>query len=137
MTKKAKVLILILCLSLLLIIYLILTSESTLTKSLPAETANKAADSGALAATYRQQIAPIFKSYLELEKGDYTVDQVTQLKNQLLDLRVPTEYKNLHINLVLALTKMENYLTSGDKAEKVASQQIISQAQADYDWLDN
>jgi len=136
MTKKAKILIILFSFSLLLILYLFFTSEPINKKIEP----DKEVKSGTtkieqLEISYRQQAQPIVANYLGLLKNNYTIDQVSQIKNKLLDLRVPTKFKNLHINLVLALTKMENYLTGGKESEKVESQQIISQAKADYDWL--
>ncbi len=137
MTTKAKILIMLLSFSLLLIFYLILTSEPANKSIQNKKIISNSINSQQLETSYKEQVKPIMVRYSELIKGNYTIDQVTQIKNKLLGLKMPAKFKNLHINLVLALTKMEDYLTNGENSQKVASQQIISQAKADYVWLNN
>ncbi|MFH1233752.1 MAG: hypothetical protein V1649_03855 [Patescibacteria group bacterium] len=87
---------------------------------------------------YKAQAKNIFNDYTRLIiNNNYTLDQITQIKNRLLNLKVPAKFKELHVNLVLALTRMENWLINKNESEKIACQQIVDQAKTDYDWLNN
>jgi len=137
MTKRGRILILLIIFFLLIIVYLILTTE-TVVKN---DQVNSATDQNKiieLEQQYKKQVIAIFNDYTKLITGEsYTLEQVSQLKNRLLDLKVPTKFKDLHINFVLSLTRLENYLLDKDEAEKAKSQQVIGQLKADYSWLNN
>lgn len=138
MTSKSKVLIFFLLIFLILVLYLILTSESV-----------KKIDNSGLSANnqttplseenYKIKVKEIFTAYEKLlQDNNFTIEKITELKNELLALKgLPTKFKELHLKLILALDKMEDYLNSQDKQEKNASQQIDSQLKADYSWLNN
>jgi len=137
MTQRGRILILLIIFFLLIIVYLILTAE-TVVKN---DQVNSATDQNKiieLEQQYKKQVIAIFNDYTKLITGEsYTLEQVSQLKNRLLDLKVPTKFKDLHINFVLSLTRLENYLLDKDEAEKAKSQQVIGQLKADYSWLNN
>ena len=65
------------------------------------------------------------------------VGQIENYKNRLLDLKVPTAFKDLHLNLVLALDKAETYFTSKDKKKLAESEELIKLAKNNYPWLAN
>lgn len=135
MSKKAKILILLSVIFFLLILYLLITAEPVKKMDL---TDNKFNTSQLerLTNNYQEQAGVIIANYLKLLKDDsYNLDQVKQIKDKLLELKVPTIFKNLHIDLVLALTKMENFLLEGKEPDKIESQRIINQIKADYSWL--
>jgi len=136
MNKKLKVLFLLLAVLLLLVLYLILTSESAREESRPAPAKNEAAVQ--LENNYTTKAKELFNDYSKMVQADsFTLEGLAALKNKILDLKVPTKFKELHINLVLALTKMENYLNSRNEQEKIFSQQMVNQLKADYSWLNN
>ncbi|NCQ16486.1 hypothetical protein GW814_02445 [Candidatus Falkowbacteria bacterium] len=136
MNKKLKVLLLLLAVLLLLVLYLILTSESAREESRPAPAKNEAAVQ--LENNYTTEAKELFNDYSKMVQADsFTLEGLAALKNKILDLKVPTKFKELHINLVLALTKMENYLNSRNEQEKIFSQQMVNQLKADYSWLNN
>lgn len=138
MSKKAKILIFLLLIFLALVLYLILTSESIENKKLTKQTNQtvKNENTASLEANYRSQAKEIFTAYGKLaQDNNSTADKVKQLKNQLLALSVPAKFKELHINFVLALVRLENYLSGQKQEEKNASRQIINQLKADYSWL--
>lgn len=56
-------------------------------------------------------------------------------KNELLGLTVPSQFKELHLNLVLASDSLIKFFQSGAQAEKLASIDLIKQAKTKYDWL--
>lgn len=133
MTKKLKILICLLIALLLLVLYLILTSESATNKN---QSASIEKTNIQMENEYIKQAKEIFSAYNNLTVSDnFTREQVSALKNQLLELKVPTKFKELHINLVMAMTKMENFFDSNNEEEKTSGQQIISQLKNDYSWL--
>jgi hypothetical protein len=135
MDKKNKILILLLAVLLVLVFYLILTSESIKqTENLSQEIkSNKAV---ILEANYQNKASQIFTDYEKLlQDKNFTVEKITELKNELLGLKVPAKFKELHIQFVQALDKMENYLSRKDEQEKNTSQQMINQLKADFGWL--
>jgi len=93
-------------------------------------------DLGRITAEYKGDVKRILADYYALtEAADFTVTQLKSVKNQLLELRVPTAFKDLHINFVLAVTKMENFLKTGKLEEKTSSQALIDEILLNYSWL--
>lgn len=56
-------------------------------------------------------------------------------RTDLLGLTVPSKFKDLHLDLVLASDKLLSFFQSGEQAEKLASLDLIKQAKTKYDWL--
>lgn len=121
-----------------LVFYLIFTSADFSRKTEPTgESGQIKIDLGLLEKNYKTQTKVILANYLRLAQDEESlnIEQVRQTREQLLALKVPTQFKDLHLNLVLALTKMEDFLTGGDREKKIASQQLINEAKANYIWL--
>ena len=99
--------------------------------------ADKQVDLGLLVKTYQMEVKVIFNNYLRQaqDKNILTSQFVSQAKNQLLALKVPAKFKELHLNLVLALTNLEDYLIDGDEKKLQASDKLINQIRAEYEWL--
>ncbi|MDP2737090.1 MAG: hypothetical protein Q8O59_04940 [bacterium] len=137
MEKKAKILIFLLLILFFLILYLIFTSESVREAANPVPQIKQ--DSSVLLETdYKLKAKEFFIAYENLIKNNsFTEENITELKNKLLDLKVPVKFKELHIRFVLALTRMENYLSQKDEQEKSDSLGAINQLKADYSWLNN
>ena len=137
MAKKQKILIFLLLILFLLILYLIFTSESVKrTDSFARLTGQDS--SASLENDYKLKAKEFFTAYENLIKSDsFTGANIAELKNKLLGLKVPVKFKELHIRLVLALTKMENYLNQKDERDTSDSSQAINQLKADYSWLNN
>ncbi len=137
MAKKTKILIFLAAVFLTLALYLILTSES-IQKNQVINQLTKDKKITQLEENYQAKSREIFKAYEQLIQADnFSPENIIEHKNRLLDLRVPAKYKELHLNLVLALTKMENYLNQKDAKEKTASLEMTNQLKADYSWLNN
>jgi len=137
MQKKQKILIFLLLILFLLILYLIFTSESVRETTNPA-LQMKQDNSVMLETDYKVKAKEFFIAYENLIKNSsFTEENITELKNKLLDLIVPVKFKELHIRFVLALTKMENYLSQKDEQEKSSSLEAVNQLKADYSWLNN
>ncbi len=62
-------------------------------------------------------------------------EKIAALKIELLEQSVPKIYKDLHLDLVLAFTKMINYLHSGEQSAKEESLAQISKDKELYPWL--
>jgi len=146
MTRKAKAIWFFMGLVFILFLYLIITSESIKPDNKPSEEETRQANIANLTAEYKVESGRILKSYLVLvEQTDVegedelikivSAEQVASIKAELLNLKVPAEFKNLHLDLVFAMTKMENYLTDNSFEEKIASQQLINQARVNHAWL--
>jgi len=56
-------------------------------------------------------------------------------RTELLGLTVPSKFKNLHLELVLASDTLLRFFKSGAEAEKLASLDLIKQVKNKYDWL--
>ncbi len=137
MAKKTKILIFLAAVFLTLALYLILTSES-IQKNQVINQLTKDKNITQLEENYQAKSREIFKAYEQLIQADnFSPENIIEHKNRLLDLRVPAKYKELHLNLVWALTKMENYLNQKDAKEKTASLEMTNQLKADYSWLNN
>ena len=137
MAKKNIILVFFPLILLALILYLILTSES----AKPAAKTVKPAPTGGAAGleeNYQDQAKQLFTDYENLaQNNNFTADKITELKNKLLALKVPAKFKELHLQFVLALTKMENYFNQPIQPEKNDSWRMINQLKADYGWLNN
>jgi cell division protein FtsB len=137
MAKKQKILIFLLFILFFLILYLIFTSESV-KKTDNSNQPIRQTGSASLEAEYKLKTKEFFTAYENLIKNNnFTEKNITELKNNLLALRVPAQFKELHIKFVLILTKMENYLNQKDEREKSDSLQAANQLKADYSWLNN
>lgn len=135
MTKKAKVLIFFLLILLVLVLYLILTSESSTKLN---DFSQQAQDEKIvlLEENYKAKAKEFLSAYENLIKdNNFTAEKITELKNKLLDLKVPAKFKELHIQFVLALDRMENYLSQKDEWERSDSLRMVNQLKADYSWL--
>lgn len=137
MAKKQKFLILLLLVLFGLVLYLILTSESTGTVS-DSEQPAKSGEAARLEAGYRSKAREFFMAFDGLIRSDnFNGENIRELKNKLLDLKVPAKFKELHLKFVLALSKLEDYSGEKDEGKKSDSLKTIGQLKADYGWLNN
>ncbi len=105
--------------------------------SRPAQEAGSIADQAKMEQVYREKTKIIVGRFWELATAGRTSDQaaVSGAKNDLLALKVPSKFKELHLKLVLAADKLLVWLSSGEEAGKKESLAIIRKAKSDYDWL--
>jgi hypothetical protein len=136
MSKQYKILIILFVVAVLAVLFLVITSKpvNDIGKNIGDEP--QKVDLVKLENDYRENVKVIFNNFLSLiENADLSVEQLKPVKNQLLDLRVPTKLKDLHIDFVLAITRMENFLESGEIEEKNDSEQMIKEIKEGYAWL--
>jgi len=87
-------------------------------------------------ADYKVSVTAAVKEYADASgKNNLTPEEVSKTKNQLLALKVPTQFKDLHISLIMAMVKMESYFTSGNQADKALAEKTISEVERNYSWL--
>lgn len=61
--------------------------------------------------------------------------RISQLRNRLMDITVPAQFRDLHLNLVLAFSRMENYFVEESGSDREESIKLITQAKLKNDWL--
>ncbi|NTU98471.1 hypothetical protein HGA64_00475 [Candidatus Falkowbacteria bacterium] len=83
---------------------------------------------------YRASLKSIVSRYENL-KDQSPVEQFSGLRNELLSLRTPAKFRELHINLVFAFDQRIESIKTGDQQKKVASDATISKARSEYSWL--
>ncbi|MFA4833493.1 MAG: hypothetical protein WC619_01435 [Patescibacteria group bacterium] len=138
MSKKLKILIVLLVIVLVLFLYLVLTSRP-LDGGAGVKADNQADEiKEKLVSDYKNSANRILADYWQLVQGkDVPAEEGGYLKNRLLELKVPADFKELHLNLVMSLTKLEDYLKNGDEKEKEESGRLMNKATTSYDWLGN
>ncbi len=135
MLKKQKILIFLLLILFFLILYLIFTSDSAKLSNNPAEQ-EIGANSVSLENEYKLKTKECFSVFESLaDTGGWTPENTAELKDKLLDLKVPAQFKDLHIKFIMALAGIEDYLIRKDENGKNASLQAANQMKADYSWL--
>lgn len=138
MSIKSKILIFFSLILLVLIFYLILTSESV--KKIDDSIQRAKNETTALSEeNYKMKVKEIFTAYEKLAKDNsFTAEKVNELRNQTLNLKAPAKkFIELHTNLFIALTSMQEYLSQKYEQGKNVSQQMFSQLKADYGWLND
>jgi hypothetical protein len=138
MKKKLLIIIFLAVILLMLLLYLILTSQSVKptvglsqpTKSEPVILSDE---------TYKTEVKEIFTSYQKMAiNNKFTLGDITDLKNRLLGIKgLPAQFQKLHLNFILALDRMVEYLQSNDGKEKQLSLKMADQLKVEYSWLNN
>jgi len=136
MSKKLKILIVLSVIILALFLYLVLTSRpldgGAVAKAInqPDKTKEK------LVSDYKSGVNKFLADYWRvIEEKDISIEEGQRLKSRLLELKVPADFKELHLSLAMALTKLEDYLKNEDENGKEESRQMVGQATTSYDWL--
>ncbi|MBU4257354.1 hypothetical protein KJ586_00520 [Patescibacteria group bacterium] len=143
MANKSKIFIFFIIILLIIAVYLAVISKPA--KQDQAEKQNDAKTNNVVDAmlnldllkkSYKAETKVILANYLRIAQDEtINIESVKQTKEQLLSLKVPIEFKELHLNLVLALDEMEDYLENGDEADKRKSQEMIEQEKTKHEWL--
>jgi hypothetical protein len=125
MSKKNLFLIIIFSLSLLIVIYFILTSEKKeIEKNNIVAVDNNEEVNRFDSSEYKAEAGRVLGDFLSLEEDNLSLDSVNELKINLLELRVPAEFKENHLKTVIILDKIkENFdletLKIEDELEKI------------------
>ena len=133
MDKKFKILLVLLAIAISVVLYLIVSTKPVNHSGVDEV---KKVDLVKLEKEYKEDVVDIFNDYSALIQGDeWSVRQLEEIKNRLLDLKVPTSLKDLHLNFVLAVVKMESYLQSNEEKDRIDSETLINDLEEDFDWL--
>lgn len=109
------------------------------TRSLKVTVANptiKAVDMGQLRSDYQQNLKQV---YLQLESilknSAIDTQQIAALKKQTLGLKVPKEFQDLHLKIVLLIDKVENISKGAGDKERAGAQVIMESIKKEYGWI--
>jgi hypothetical protein len=80
---------------------------------------------------YQSQIKAILENYSQKDSSLTETNKLSKLESDLLAMKIPTEYKDLHLQLIQALYK---YKDGKDDAVS-QSRQLLEQAIKRYTWL--
>lgn len=95
-----------------------------------------AVDLAAMSEEYKEGISGAFAEFSNLnESADLSVTQIKEIKNRALDLKLPGEFRGLHIDFILALTRMEDFLETGAEDARIAGEDLIEKIKSNYPWL--
>lgn len=85
---------------------------------------------------YKTSTAVAIRNFMDLDSSQkLNHEEVEKIKNELLALRVPTQYKDLHVDLVMAMVKMDIFFKDGKKENKLLCEKTIEEAKLKYSWL--
>lgn len=94
----------------------------------PSAKPDLAAKNAELEAEYRQSLKAILAPFWQNK-------QIIGIREQILDLRAPALYLDLHINLVLALDLVEQGQASFDQAKIEDGLDKINRLKDQYSWI--
>lgn len=75
-----------------------------------------------LAAFYRARLAGVLRDF---DAGDFNLQTIPSVRDELLALRVPGVYQNLHLQIVLALGRAEEDVRGGVDAAVVREEWFV------------
>lgn len=142
MTKTAKILISLTSISLILLVYLIISSKMVVIDKEPenfsvndqAVTEPEAVDLESMRSEYEKEIDIVLSDLAKLTANYRATSSLniisstsqpvinneikpSMLKSRVMTLTVPEEYKDLHIQIVLAVNKFEDFYNSGSSQD--------------------
>ena len=161
MTKQAKLLLTLSGIALLLLLYLFFSSTPVIIKQTNYKQATKQApaapiDLVKLEADYKANVKKALFDYdqilveagLDAEDsllldetsfiaGDHEALAVNlaELKVNLMDLKVPEEFRDLHVDLVLSLSYLKQALENQDDSARAEGLAMLRGARSEYSWL--
>jgi len=93
------------------------------------QASQKPAPSPELERQYEQQIKTVL--------APFWLDQtVTGIRDQILEIRTPAKYLDLHLSLVLAFEALEPAQAQGDQSKIDSALAQINQLKQQYPWLE-
>ena len=134
MEKKHKIVLVLLAIAISAVLLLMITIK-------PNGNLNKGADIPKvdlvkLENDYKDDVSKLYNEYsILIKEVDVGSERLQEIRNSLLELRVPTSLKDLHLNFVLAVVKMEKYLISMEEEERDDSNTMVNELIEDYEWL--
>src|SRR3989339_535400 len=126
MTKKKIIIVCLIVLSLFSVVYLAFSLKKVaVTKPVadmggsPAGDKTGGVDLKKLETGYKTQVKFIVNEYETMvSRTETTAEDIAKLKDKLTGLSVPTDLRNLHLDLVVAFSQMENYLKNDGEEDR-------------------
>lgn len=146
MKSIKKIIFVITIVAFIIIVYLLLSAEDKqlsqvdLSKNIDNKISqNVAPTQEEMLFNYQKRMKEIFQNYLQIiQNSEIANDDLEQIKKNVLAVNnVPTAYKDLHINFIFAIDKMQKYLVSKEDVDKISSDDIIKTLKINYSWLNN
>jgi ribosomal protein S15P/S13E len=153
MSQKAKLIILLLVISVAIFVYLLLTARVETVKQVTTDyTADNQSSSTKidlvkLESDYRAATMPLVQNYANILKQIETAttttteqikglsDQINQIKSHILDLKVPSDLKDVHLNLILSLSKLNSYLNNKNQSDLEEAINLLKKILDQNSWL--
>lgn len=99
----------------------------------------KPTDQGNATQAKEEQIAQLEKAYesavVEILKPYFAEKKFDNIKSQLLELKVPAKYLDLHFNLVIAFEQIEQGQKTSDQAKIEDAIEKIEKIKEQYPWI--
>lgn len=150
MSKQAKIIVILLVLLLGVTFYLLIDNlrgsnkTNELAINQPQVEKKETISHDQLVVNYKTGLQPIADDFAKLlvtigtqstTTKDDLLAQTATLKTKLEELVVPTEYKDLHLNIFLSIISLEDYLTNKDRSAIEKSKKLWQEIITNNDWL--
>jgi len=88
--------------------------------------------------SYKEKARTTLAGYSAIAAGgNFTRAEISKIKDDFLAIKgMPGEFKDLHLQLVMALIQIEDSLISGDQKALAEGQKKINEAKAANIWLE-
>jgi hypothetical protein len=63
------------------------------------------------------------------------ISALSEIKNKLTSITVPTEFKDLHMDFFLSVLDLENYFKNNQLSARATSSVLWQSLQKDYNWI--
>lgn len=85
---------------------------------------------------YQSGVKDVFSRLRAIENGGQVdKESLMGIKNDFLALRVPAEFKDLHLQILLAISDVEKFIDKNDESGLLDSRKAISILGETYSWL--
>lgn len=70
-----------------------------------------------------------------LQSEQVPLSEVEEMKQKMFDMRVPGDYRDLHIQIVLAIDRLALFAADGEAASKAESRRMMDEVALKYKWI--
>lgn len=85
---------------------------------------------------YKAKTAQALKAYASLSGGaELDAAEIERIRNELLALKVPTQFRSLHLDLVMAMARLKVFIDDGKQEDRAAAEKAILEAKREFAWL--
>jgi len=145
MTKQSKFLFIIVIIALICVIFLMLSlkkvsvNEEKNISNYKQEKQLKTIDIAKLESDYKNNLKPIFNDFEKIfnntNASSTDIEKIAKLKVELIKLKVPEQFKKLHLELVFAFSDAINFFENNQKDKKKEIISLIQKSKENYKWL--